>query len=140
MPTRGLAAHCHHDTLYEYVDDFDRRVVYIQEHKPYNEVPTRLRLFWLFPEDRLPKDVLIALKTVGKCCDEQDAIAGEIADSSLDKQAKQEGATRRYFLALQILTNLVDANINAINVLHAELCKDCTWNEEQQTIFPVVEQ
>ena len=47
----GLAFHCHHDTLIEYVWDFDERVTYIKSEKLENGVEIRLRLFkMLSPE------------------------------------------------------------------------------------------
>lgn len=50
----GIAFHCHHDKLFEYVYDYDERVKYIKESKPKNEVDLRLRLFKMIPEDLLP--------------------------------------------------------------------------------------
>jgi len=50
----GLAFHCHHDALVEYVYDFDERVKVIKDHKPKEEQELRLRLFKLIPNDLLP--------------------------------------------------------------------------------------
>ena len=44
---KGLAMHCHHETLFEYCYDFQERVDYIKHNKPKNEIKTRLKLFKL---------------------------------------------------------------------------------------------
>ena len=41
----GMYFHCHHDVLCEWVYDYQERVDYIKNHKPKNEIETRLRLF-----------------------------------------------------------------------------------------------
>ena len=53
----GLAYHCHHDRLFEYVYDYDERVNYIKEQKPKEERELRLRLFKLISADRLPQEL-----------------------------------------------------------------------------------
>ena len=53
MQKSGLAFHCHHDILVEYVYDYDERVRYIKENKPEDEQELRLRLFQMIPEDRV---------------------------------------------------------------------------------------
>lgn len=50
----GFAFHCHHDVLVEHVWDYDKRVNFIKENKPPNEIELRLRLFKLIPNKRLP--------------------------------------------------------------------------------------
>ena len=51
---RGIAFHCHHDKLCEYVYDYDKRVEAIKRTKPVEEQELRLRLFKMIPDDRLP--------------------------------------------------------------------------------------
>lgn len=46
----GIAVHCHHEELFEYVYDYDQRVEYIRDYKPMNEVGIRLEVFQLVPE------------------------------------------------------------------------------------------
>ena len=47
---KGLAIHCHHDTLVEFCYDYDKRVEYIRRDKPKNEQEIRLRLFKILSE------------------------------------------------------------------------------------------
>ena len=50
----GLAFHCHHTQLMEWVYDYEKRVRYIKTQKPVEEQETRLRLFQMIPESKLP--------------------------------------------------------------------------------------
>ena len=50
----GLAFHCHHDILLEYVYDYQERVEAIKRDKPASEQELRLRLFRMIPEEKLP--------------------------------------------------------------------------------------
>ena len=49
----GLAFHCHHDCLIEYVYDYNERVRFIKSDKPQEEQELRLRLFKLIPLRKL---------------------------------------------------------------------------------------
>lgn len=53
MPS-GLAMHCHHDILFEWVWDFDERVADIKANKPEEEQELRLRLFKMVPAKLMP--------------------------------------------------------------------------------------
>ena len=57
---KGIAFHCHHNTLVEYVHDYDERVEYIKNYKPEHEQELRLKLFKMIPVDRLPQKGLDA--------------------------------------------------------------------------------
>lgn len=50
----GLAFHCHHDVLVEFVYDYAERVTYIREGKPPEERELRLALFRMIPVTLLP--------------------------------------------------------------------------------------
>jgi len=51
---QGLA-HCnHHDTHWEYCYNLDERIAYINGHKPEEEQPLRLSLFFIVPDRQLP--------------------------------------------------------------------------------------
>jgi len=65
----GVAFHCHHDTLVDYIYGYDERVAYIKEYKPKEEQELRLRLFQMIPNDRLPKRLIKALKAHNKAWD-----------------------------------------------------------------------
>ncbi len=54
MIKSGLAFHCHHDTLCEYVYDFNERVRFIKGNKPKSEQKLRLRLFKMIPDELIP--------------------------------------------------------------------------------------
>ncbi len=54
MKKSGLAFHCHHDVLLEYVYDYDERVRFIKENKPEKEQELRLRLFQMIPDEFIP--------------------------------------------------------------------------------------
>ena len=54
MNKSGLAFHCHHDVLFEYVYDYDERVRFIKKNKPRDEEKLRLKLFKLIPDELMP--------------------------------------------------------------------------------------
>uniref|UniRef100_A0A6H1ZYZ7 Uncharacterized protein n=1 Tax=viral metagenome TaxID=1070528 RepID=A0A6H1ZYZ7_9ZZZZ len=62
----GLAFHCHHDTLVEWVSNYDERVEAIKANKPLEEQELRLRLFKLIPIERLPTELLEARAAYAK--------------------------------------------------------------------------
>jgi len=64
----GLAFHCYHGVLVEYVYDYDKRVEAIKDTKPIEEQELRLRLFRLIPYNRLPKRGLKASNEAEKAC------------------------------------------------------------------------
>lgn len=55
----GMFWHCHHDTLCEWVHDYQERVDYIKKEKPENEIKTRLKLFKKV-KGKLPKEFIEA--------------------------------------------------------------------------------
>ena len=66
---KGLAMHCHHETLFEYCYDFQDRVDYIKHNKPKNEIKTRLKLFKLLSPaaiKALPEKLAAALAECDK--------------------------------------------------------------------------
>lgn len=76
----GIAVHCHHEELFEYVYDYDQRVEYIRDYKPMNEVGIRLAVFKLVPEKYFPaawvKTIIARHKTY---------VAWNKANAELDK-------------------------------------------------------
>jgi tetratricopeptide (TPR) repeat protein len=60
----GLAHCCRHDVHYEICWDYQGRVKFIKEYKPEDEQALRLRLFKMFPPDRLSGKASLA----GKAC------------------------------------------------------------------------
>ncbi len=47
----GLPFHCYHDSLVDYVEDYQKRVDYIKVFKRKEEHELRLRLFKIISED-----------------------------------------------------------------------------------------
>ena len=115
MRKSGLAFHCHHDTLAEYVSDFDERIDDIVQNKPVNEQALRLRLFKLVPTDRLPPEL---------------AKATEVCDRAIEA----------YIKAYEVCDKAMEAHYKArerfapeLERLHAELCPNCPF--DNKTIF-----
>ncbi len=75
--TSGIAFHCHHDKLYEWVYDYDERREYIIRYKPFGEQELRLRLFKMIPEALIPKkeswEYKACLKAQEACLKAQEA-------------------------------------------------------------------
>jgi tetratricopeptide (TPR) repeat protein len=55
---KGLAFHCHHNTLVDFVYDLAERQQSIRDSKPAEEIPLRLRLLQIIPKGRLPEEGL----------------------------------------------------------------------------------
>jgi len=151
MRKSGLAFHCHHDTLMEYVYDYDERVRYIKSHKPKKEQKLRLRLFKIIPRKLLPAEGLEACDEAGEAfykawrahdkawcayhkaweaCDE----AGEAFYKAWVAYYETGGA---YHKAWEACDKAGEAYLRkhkgAISKLHSELCPNCPWDGE--TIF-----
>ena len=116
---KGLAFHCHHGTLYEFVYDYDERVRYIKEFKPKGEQELRLRLFKLVPLERIP----------GKDSPEWQACA-------IAREAYVT-AWQAYVTAREAYVTAREAYVTAFGKeivrLHKELCPNCPW--DGHTIF-----
>ena len=112
----GLAFHCHHEVLVEYVWDYDERVDYIKRNKLASEVDLRLRLFQLIPTSKLPDELNKALAEYDKAWAEYDKAL-----------AKYNKARAEYDKALNLAMPI-------LKQLHTQLCPDCPWTGK--TIFP----
>ena len=136
----GLAFHCHHDVLVEYVYDYDDRVKYIKQNKPKAERELRLKLFKLIPEDKLP----------GAGSGARDAFVKErvafvkAGDAFVKAWVAYNKAWVAYNKAGDAYNKARDAYNKAwvayckeykeeLEQLHTELCPDCTW--DGKTIF-----
>jgi len=131
--TSGLAFHCHHGMLCEWVYDYGKRVRYIKEFKPPEEQELRLRLFRMVPDDLIP----------GRDSEEWTALSKASAayHKALAAYDKALGTYRSYDMARATLDKVLDAYPkrfdSEILALHVQLCPDCPWNG--RTIFPEVE-
>jgi len=113
----GLAFHCHHEVLIEYVHSYDERVRYIRECKPRKEQKLRLRLFKMIPKDRLPKSLVKAGAKWDK--------AGAKWDKAWTEWVK---AWTEWDKAVAEWDKAIDKNKQYLEKLHKELCPDCPWD------------
>ncbi len=139
----GLAFHCHHDQLYEYVYDYNERLQYIKEHKPVSEQKLRLRLFNLIPDTRIPgKDskewaaydkARAAYDKAGAAYDKAWAACSKAGAARGKAWAARVKAWAAYDKAGAAYDKAFGPQLIA---LHKELCPNCSWNGK--TIFPEV--
>ena len=125
----GIAFHCHHDKLVEWVHDYQERVEYIKNSKPLAEQELRLRLFKLIPGDRLPLGLDKAIAALDKAnAAWRKAIAARRKANTWDKAiAALDKANAAWEKAYA-------AEAPYFEQLHKELCPDCPW--DGKTIFP----
>jgi len=151
MEKTGFAFHCHHDTLFEYVTDYDERVRYIKEDKPEREQELRLKLFKIIPDDRLPTKLVkagTAYVKARKACDKARETydkagetcvkagtayvkAGTACVKAWEAYGKARGACVK---AGEAYDKAWEAYKPEIEALHKELCPGCPW--DGKTIFP----
>lgn len=130
---KGLAFHCHHYELVEYVHDYDERVKFIKENKPKGEQELRLRLFKMIPEELIP----------GKDSKEYDAYrkAGDAYVKARDAYRKARDAYYKVWVAYDKAWDAFDKAWDAyqkkyrkeLEKLHSKLCPDCPF--DGHTIF-----
>ncbi len=147
MIKSGLAFHCHHDILFEFVYNYDERVRFILDSKPKGEQELRLKLFQMIPDELIP----------GKGSPEWEAYckAGEVhykAWEAYDKAWEAYDKAREVcyktakvcYKALEVCykTGKVCYKARAVyckkhhkelEKLHTNLCPDCPW--DGKTIF-----
>ena len=143
MRKSGFAFHCHHDTLVEYVYDYDERVAYIKSDKPEGEQELRLRLFQLIPDERIPKQLLRAGEAYRKAWKAYRKAwkayrkTGEAYRKTGEAYRKTGEAYRKtgeaYRKTGEACEKVMDKNTAYLEELHAELCPDCPW--DGKTIF-----
>jgi len=145
----GLAFHCHHDVLLEFVYDYDERVEYIKNYKPESEQELRLRLFKMIPEELIPdkdsvkyKAYLEASAAYDKACAAalkaraaylkacaahlKTRVAYDKAWAACDKASDAYDKARAAYL--KAWAAYLKACGKEIEVLHKELCPDCAWD------------
>ena len=149
----GLAFHCHHDQLYEFVYDYDERVRFIKANKPQKEQELRLRLFKLIPLELVHskdnKEYQAFIKT-GEARDK----AWEASDKAWEAY-NNRGKRGKFTIAKEALNKAWEVYNKAweaygkareaynkkwrvkITSLHEELCPNCPW--DGKTIFPAIE-
>ena len=138
MKKSGFAFHVHHDTLFEWCYDYDRRVEYIKNFKPKQERKLRLRLFKLIPEDKLPVRFRKAGEAYRKAWEAYDKAweayrkDWEAYDKAWEAYRKAWEAYRKaqkaYYKAQKAYYKAQKAYTTEIEALHKELCPDCPWD------------
>ena len=132
MAIKSGLAHCrHHDQHFEWCYDFDERVMNIKEYKPMAEQPRRLKLFFLFPEDRLPP----ALVTAREALDTAREALDTAWEAYVTAREAYDTAWTAYDTAQKAYDTAWKESMPELMKLHDELCPDCTWDEDRQTIF-----
>jgi hypothetical protein len=138
---QGLAFHCHHNKLVEFVYDLGERQQVIRDDKPEEEIELRLRLLQIIPEERLPQKGLDEYMRAWEVCKKTLQAYYKAANAFYRYWIKEEyykyKAERDYYKAIKAYNKLERAyyqkNKVALEKLHKELCPDCPWNGK--TIF-----
>ncbi len=154
MIKSGLAFHCHHDVLFEYVYDSDERVRFIKENKPKGEQKLRLKLFQMIPDELIPSRDSSAWEAYDKARKAYDKArkACDKAWEAYDKTRKAyDKAWEAYDKARKARDKAWEARDKAweayskawkvyckkhhkeLEKLHTNLCPDCPW--DGKTIF-----
>lgn len=122
----GLAFHCHHNVLVEYVYDYDERVEFIKANKPEGERKLRLRLFRLIPNGLIPG------KRGGlwKACDEARKACSEARKACYEARKACDEAWKACSEAEKAYYQKYGSQLEE---LHSKLCPNCPWNGK--TIF-----
>lgn len=124
---RGFAFHCHHKALIEWCWDYDGRVEFIKFCKPPKEQPLRQRLFKRV-KGKLPAAVVEAGLAYDKVW-----MAYNKAGAAYYVRAAYDKAETAHDKARAVLEKVIQANMPAIEKLHAKECKNCPW--DGKTIF-----
>jgi len=122
---KGFYWHCHHDVLAEYCYDYDKRVKFIKENKPANEIEERLRLFQPI-KGKLPSALIKAGEACHKAVEAYDK-AKEAYDKAKEAYDKAADA---YDKAWDAYGKALKDNKAVIEKLHAEECPNCSWDGE----------
>ena len=135
MVKLGLAFHCHHDILYEFVYDYGERVRFIKKNKPKSEQELRLKLFKMIPEDKLPGKDSAEYIAYAKAWVAYDK-AREAYAKAREAYAKAREAYAKAWVAYDKAWEAYDKAWEAYDKkyhkellkLHEELCPGCPWD------------
>lgn len=157
----GMAFHCHHRLLAEFVYSFNERLWAIRR-KPENEVPTRLRLFKKIPPSKLPPRLRAACHDLVRLDRKINKLLAQRASAELklSRIKRRAPSTARYRLAetANWTRDRIENELSAafddraavhysyrvamsrendeIVALHKTLCGCKEWNGEE-IVFPV---
>jgi len=126
MIQKGMFWHVHYDRLLEYCYSYDKRVAYIKNHKPANEIETRLRLFQPV-KGKLPKTVIEACAA----CDKAYAVVVETCAAYRKTCAACDKAYAAYDETYAAYRKAIEDSLPEIEALHARECPDCPWDGKQ---------
>ena len=141
-------AHClHHEVHFELCRDFEERVQYIRQEKPFGEQAIRLANFWLFPPSPLPPALEAAMAEWKAARVELDVAMAEWSATVVKWEAArvQWSATRVRRSATWVKLGTARVKVEAARVkvelqlleFHDRLVSEqgyvCTWNG--QSIF-----
>ncbi len=134
MKKSGLAFHCHHNVLVEYVYDYDSGVEYIHESIPQEEQELRLKLFQLIPSDRIPGQDSVTWKAYVTAWKAYVTAWLACVTEQQDFRTAWEYSKTAWKANVKAGQAYVKAHKKEIEALHTELCPNCSWNGN--TIFP----
>lgn len=109
----GMCWHGWHNKLGSFVPDIAARIKEIQDIKPANEVPTRLRLLKKV-QGKLPAEVIKAAKAWAE---------------------SREASVWAWIEAEEAEVEATARHLPAIEALHAKECPACPWNGKE-IVFP----
>ena len=128
-PNTGFFWHVHHGKLLEWCYDAEERREYIRQHKPSNEVETRLRLMQPV-QGEIPAEVQEAGRAYEEAAQAHDKAqrAPEEAGRAYEAWLAYEEAALAYDKAWLAYDKALSKHRGAIEALHAKECPDCTWD------------
>jgi len=118
MTKKGFYWHVHHDILFEWCYDYDKRANFIRSVKPPSEVPERLKRFKKV-KGKLPTAIKVLAKVANKAYYQYINKGG--TDKLLDNWKRTRG----------ILQHAMWTYRHEINRLHTKECPNCSWDGRQ---------
>ncbi len=143
LPHNTYYWHCHHEVLFEFVDNPQERIDYIKGAKPNHEIEIRLRLF-----QPVKGELPLAVVKAGAARDKAGAARGKAraardkawaayvkAGAAYVKAGAAYGKARAaYVKAEAACVKVIKTHSEELEALHAKECLDCPW--DGKTIFP----
>ena len=132
----GMYFHCHHNVLCGWVYDYQKRVDYIKNYKPKNEIKTRLRLFKKV-KGKLPEEFVEAEKKfveAEKKYDEAWKKYDEARGKYVKAREKYDEARKKFIEAEKNLVEARKKYAPEIEKLHKKECGCKEWNSNKQEL------
>ena len=143
---KGMCWHVWHNRLLSYCPDYDGRVWMIEATKPVHEVKPRLA--WMqMVKGKLPEEVVRTCEASNEVCEaynkvdeafnktceaykKVDEAYGKTYEACYKAYEAYGKAYEAYGKARKAYDKAMADNKDAIEKLHAEECKACSWNGE----------